>query len=174
MDYRAQFSGLNEASVDERLPSLHGKDGIYRFKVDRHALLNTDNGLTFIAEVTVLAGNNPAVPEGFRTSVVLGGLRQSVAWKRTKALGRVKAHLSAVWSIPAEANQDWIGIMQMCGEHNKAEGATFIAQTRSYTYEDDKGKTREGVEFTHAMDPENPLLSRPDMQGFYQALKAAG
>lgn len=174
MDYRAQFSGLNEASVDERLPSLYGKDGIHRLRVDRHAVLDTDNGLTFLCEVTVLESNNPAVPSGYRTSVVLGGLRQSVAWKRTKALGRVKSHLSAVWSIPAESNQDWIGLMQLCGDKQVAEGATFVAQTRGYEYQDDKGKSREGVEFVHAIDPANPITERPELRDFYAKIRAAG
>lgn len=169
MDYRASFSGFNEASAEDRRPSLYGFDGNHRFQVESHQLINNDQGMTLIANVAVLSSDNPAVPAGFRTSIVIGGLRESVGWKRSKALGRVKAHLAAVFSLPAQTNTDWIGIIQLCCEKNVAEGATFCAQTQGYTYTNDKAKECTGCNFNHFTDPENPLPNDARFAGFYAA-----
>jgi hypothetical protein len=98
----SNFQGINEASTDGNRKRLGV--GVHDVSIDRCLVVDGfKSGLTYVAEVKIIASSSPEFFPGMEASVTITGLDDKV--KSKMALGRVKAFLSVMFGLDAQAKE---------------------------------------------------------------------
>jgi hypothetical protein len=161
-NYAAAFSGLSDASVEDRLPNFTDRDGFYRVRLDEHRLIQGEQGMTFLSFVTVLAaqGGPNVASIDMALAIIIGGLSAPESWKQAKAKGRIRGQLAALLSVPPDSEQRWEAIAGFSCQHQILSGSCMIL---SVVTEVSKPNARTGnaggkkfANINYAIDPNNP------------------
>lgn len=149
-DYAREFSGLDDATVSERLPKL--KTGAYRLRVlSNKRTQNPEYGVSFVTEVEVIQSTRPDYEAGKQCVITITGYDDRTQ-KGDNKRGYLKAQIAACIGLPHTEKQNYGGIAGYALQHGILVGAIFQAVVL-------EAKSRAGhdyLQITYSPDPENP------------------